>query len=269
MEIPLYIINAFTTTSFGGNPAAVCPLDEWLPDDTLQHIAAQHNLSETAFFVATPDAETDYEIRWFTPTVEVNLCGHATLASAFVIYNLLGFEDPEILFESRSGPLFIERHGGKIHMNFPKTDFEYIGMLATFSGLLGVRASAAYTAKGSQPDLVLMFENESQVQAAEVNMQALKSLPEFRCVIPTAPSDDDNVDFVCRVFAPNYGILEDPVTGSAYTLLAPIWAERLNKQQFVAKQLSQRGGDVWCDIEQERVVISGCCCLYAKGEIYL
>lgn len=269
MPKPVYIVNAFTTDTFGGNPAAVCPLDNWLPDTVMQDIAAQHNLSETAFFVPSQSEGVDYHIRWFTPTKEVDLCGHATLASSFVIFQKLQFSEPQIVFECQVGKLVIQTlDDGKIQMDFPKTSFDTQGLMATFGSLCGSQPAAAYAGTNSEPDLVLIYDTEGQVRDAIPNLHAMKTLP-YRCVIATAASDTANTDFVCRVFGPNVGIDEDPVTGSAYTLLAPIWAEKLDKTAFTAQQVSQRGGDVWCEVRGDRVTVSGFATFYGEGQIFI
>lgn len=276
MNLPLYVVNAFTNNTFGGNPAAVCPLTEWLPDETLQNIASQHNLSETAFFVPSTKTDIDYHIRWFTPTTEVDLCGHATLATAYVIYNQLtnsqltaNQSTQALTFECQVGKLTISKDtDGKIHMDFPATVIQPLNTTATYGSICRTRPVACYT--GKNHDLVLVFEHEAQVRDAMPHFQAIKSLVNNRCVIATAKGDE-SVDFVCRVFAPNVGIDEDPVTGSAFTLLAPLWANELDKTSFVAKQLSARGGDVWCDYKQDTdmVNVAGFAVLYAKGAIFI
>lgn len=280
MSIPLYIVNAFTHSAFGGNPAAVCPLEQWLPDDVMQNMAAQHNLSETAFFVpAAHEDEADFHIRWFTPTHEVELCGHATLASCYIIFHELGFTASTVKLQSQVGQLQVTKEqNGNISMDFPKGNLEKIAVLGTFNALFGTKPEAAYACpalSGGSTDLVLTFENEAQVKDAQVHFKAIQTLS-YRCFIITAPSEAADVDFVCRVFAPNVGIDEDPVTGSAFTLLAPLWAEKLGKTALAAKQLSHRGGDVWCAYDknqpadsQDRVTVAGSAKLYAQGVCYL
>lgn len=269
MPTPLYIVNAFTTDTFGGNPAAVCPLNEWLADDVMQDIAAQHNLSETAFFVPSQTEGVDYHIRWFTPTKEVDLCGHATLASSFVIFQKLAFTKPEVVFECKVGKLVITTtDDGKIHMDFPAAPHEKQGVQATYRAVMGSSPVESFVSKQNQADLVLVYDTADQITNAVVNFQAMRTLS-YRCIIATAASDDTATDFVCRVFAPRFGVDEDPVTGSAFTVLAPIWAEKLGKTTFSAKQVSQRGGDVWCCVQGERVTVSGFAKLYAEGQVFI
>lgn len=274
MKTPFYIVNAFTQTTFGGNPAAVCPLDAWLSDEVMQRMAAQHNLSETAFFIPSDRADVDFSIRWFTPTNEVDLCGHATLASAHVIFSELSEVSSTLVLDSQSGLLHVTRDDdGKYHIDFPKNTYETLGVTATFSSVGGARPIEAFAGKNAQPDVVLVYEDAEHVIDMMPNLNAMKTLKEYRCVIATAKSESPDVDFVCRVFAPNYGIDEDPVTGSAYTLLAPIWADKLAKDDFFAQQTSARGGDVWCKLVKhatdERVIVSGFASRYAQGELYL
>ena len=259
MQLPLYIVNAFTDSTFGGNPAAVCPLQQWLPDTVMQQIAAQHNLSETAFFVRAADG---FHIRWFTPTVEVSLCGHATLASAFVLFDQLGFAAREIVFQSKSGPLQVTLDDHRLTLNFPAQPPRAIPYIDNIESTLG----ALPVAQLAGEDVLFVLQSEAEVAALTPDFAALKQWP-YRGVIVTAPGEE--VDFVCRFFAPAAGINEDPVTGSAYTKLIPYWSERLAKSELSARQISARGGDILCAMVQDRVLISGSAVLYAKGDIYL
>jgi len=257
MKIDLYQVDAFANKKFEGNPAAVCPLNEWLPDSLMQAIAAENNLSETAFFVKE---ENDYHIRWFTPTDEVNLCGHATLASAYVLFNVLGIADTDIVFNSRSGPLPVSRIDEQIVLNFPSQAPQSCAMPSRLSDMLGVTPLECL----QHEDLLVVLENENRVRDLDPDFESLKSL-DFRGVIVTAAAAE--YDFVARFFAPKVGINEDPVTGSAYTKLVPYWAQKTGKNRFHARQVSERGGELRCELKDDRVLIGGTAVLYLKGEI--
>ena len=261
MTLPLYQVDAFSDRPFAGNPAAVCPLSQWLPAETMQAIAAENNLAETAFFV--PRAGHEFELRWFTPTVEVELCGHATLASAHVLYQHLGFDGAEIVFHSQSGPLRVSRdEAGRLTLDFPARPPPPITQHP--DGLLdGLRATPLHLLAG--PDLVCVFNSEADVRALHPDMARLGQV-EYRGVIATAPGTE-GVDFVSRFFGPRVGVPEDPVTGSAHTTLVPYWAERLQKTHLHARQVSARGGDLWCELRQDRVLMSGHAVTYLRGEI--
>lgn len=259
MILPVYIVNAFTNQLFGGNPAAVCPLDDWLPDTQMQQMAGQHNLSETAFFVGSGDK---FHIRWFTPRTEVALCGHATLASAFVIFSHSGAQSEKIQFTSQSGSLFVTRENEQLTLDFPAQAAKPAPVNPSIAQALGAMPTAVLTGE----DLVAVFDSEAEVARLAPDFIALKQLP-HRGILATAPGNQ--TDFVCRFFAPAVGIDEDPVTGSAFTKLAPYWCQRLDKTLLKARQISARGGDVICELVGERVLISGMAALYAKGEIYL
>lgn len=257
MRIPYYQVNAFTKDPFGGNPAGVCVLDQWLADDLLQKIAAENNLSETAFFL--PEGNS-FRLRWFTPTVEVDLCGHATLATAAVLFFELGFKDEQVRFESRSGPLFARRQDDLIDLDFPTWRPK---PCATPSGLA--------QALGQEPlevletrDYVVVFESEKVVRELKPDMDALKNFERVG-VIATAPGID--ADFVSRFFAPRVGVPEDPVTGSAHCSLIPFWAERLGKTELFARQISKRGGELFCRLVGDRVRIGGHAKIYKRGEL--
>jgi PhzF family phenazine biosynthesis protein len=257
MTIDLYQIDAFTDRRFHGNPAAICPLDAWLDDTTLQAIALENNLSETAFIIPGDDA---YELRWFTPAVEVDLCGHATLASAHVVFNYLEPARNEVTFSTRSGLLAVHRMGERLSMNFPAMKAQPCDITESLVTALGIRPEALYKSR----DYLAVFDSEATVLSIAPDMALLKAAAKFG-VIVTAPGD--TVDFVSRFFAPNAGVPEDPVTGSAHCTLVPYWAERLGKAQLHARQVSRRGGDLYCEDQGERVQISGHAVTYLKGKI--
>jgi len=259
MKIPIFQVDAFAAQPFEGNPAAVCPLERWLPDEVMQAVAAENNLSETAFFVPTPDG---FHIRWFTPASEVDLCGHATLASAHVLFRRLGYAKQEIVFESRSGRLRVKADGRRLVMDFPAQPPAPCDTPAALIEAFGRRPQQCLKAE----DYLAVFENESDVRTAEPDFAALTKL-DLRGVIITAPSD--RWDFVARFFAPKLAVPEDPVTGSAYTQLAPYWAGRLGTNSFRARQLSRRGGDVACELDGDRVRIAGGAVVYLQGRIEL
>ncbi len=257
MQIPLYQIDAFAARPFEGNPAAVCPLEKWLPDKVMQAIAAENNLSETAFFVPTDDG---FHIRWFTPASEVDLCGHATLASAYVLFSRLGYDRDEIAFTSRSGMLRVRRDGARLVMDFPTQPASPCDTPQSIVEAFGRQPRECLKSE----DYLVVFEDEAHVRAVEPDFAALMRLG-LRGVIITAPSS--RYDFVARFFAPKLAVPEDPVTGSAYTQLAPYWAGRLGKKKFSARQLSQRGGDVACELAGDRVHIAGSAAAYLQGRI--
>jgi PhzF family phenazine biosynthesis protein len=258
-EHTIYQADAFTNKLFGGNPAAVIPLEKWLDDSLMQQIAAENNLAETVFFVPKGDG---YHIRWFTPELEIDLCGHATLASAFILYEYLGYSKSQLLFYSKSGELIITRAGDKFQLNFPSRMpvrvSDYPGQLLNGLGItdpLGVYKSRDY---------VVEVATEKEVLNLSIDITLLNQIDVIGIIV-TAPGKD--CDFVSRFFAPNCGIPEDPVTGSAHSTLIPFWAEKLNKNTLHAKQLSKRGGELWCENLGDRVTMSGNCVFYMKGEI--
>ncbi len=261
MSIPLYQADAFADAVFSGNPAAVCPLDAWLPDETLQSIALENNLSETAYFVPEEDG---YALRWFTPVHEVDLCGHATLASAFVIMTLLEPERRSVAFSTRvSGTLTVDRDGDLYVMDFPPWPRKAAAPDVDLAAALGKVPVALFTGN----DWMAVFEDEADVQALEPDMTALARI-DTRGVIATAPGRE--VDFVSRFFAPRYGIPEDPVTGSAHCMLTPYWAERLGRNELSARQISARGGHIQCTLTEEgRVRLAGRAVLYMEGRIHV
>ncbi|MBD2755475.1 PhzF family phenazine biosynthesis protein [Spirosoma validum] len=271
----IYQLDAFTDRLFAGNPAAVIPLTEWLPDEQMQLIASENNLAETAFYVKT-DGDANYHIRWFTPTMEVDLCGHATLATAYVVFFL---EDKvaddtsvdQIFFDSRSGQLKVCRDdNGWLTLDFP-ADVVQKPNLQPPALLTSVREKPIAIFKG-KTDYMLVYENQAQIEALTPDFREMNTVP-ARGVIVTAPGDTESgVDFVSRFFGPQAGIDEDPVTGSAHTTLVPYWAEKLGKNELTAKQLSKRGGYLRCKLNDDgtkpaRVDISGQVQLYLTGEI--
>jgi PhzF family phenazine biosynthesis protein len=262
MNLTIYQVDAFTKQVFAGNPAAVCPLTEWLPNDVMQKIALENNLSETAFFVKK---DGTYEIRWFTPTTEINLCGHATLASAFVIFNQLGETESVINLRShRSGNLSVEKQDDRLILDFPSYPPIECDVPANVAEAVGAMPVKSWEAQGSM--LMLLFESETEIKSLQPDMSALSRL-EFDEIIVTAKGTD--ADFVSRLFAPRIGIPEDPVTGATHCSLIPYWAERLGKTKLYARQLSARGGELFCELAGERVKIGGSATLYLKGEIYV
>lgn len=259
MKVKLFQVDAFAQEVFEGNPAAVCPLEAWLDEALMQRIAMENNLAETAFFVKKDDA---YEIRWFTPTKEVNLCGHATLAAAFILFEKLGEEREKICFHSKSGPLFVTREGELIRLDFPA---EPARVCETPEEIIKAFGKAPMEVLKSV-DYLVVFEDFEDLRALNPDLQALSTL-DLRGVCVTTRSME--YDFTSRFFAPNYGINEDSVTGSAHTQLVPYWAERLGKNTLRTKQLSPRGGKLWCELSGERVYISGKAVCYLEGEITL
>lgn len=252
-----YQIDAFAKRVFEGNPAAVVPLDEWLADATMQAIATENNLSETAFFAPEGDA---YRLRWFSPAGEIDLCGHATLASAYVLFELRGYSGKTIAFDTRSGRLIVERQSELLSMDFPATPAQvYPAPTALLAGLkrkpIEVLAADDYFA---------VYESEDDIRSLAPDLAELSKL-DRRGVCITAPGK--SVDFVSRFFGPKWGIPEDPVTGSAHCTLAPYWAERLGKTRFIARQLSRRGGELHCELRGERVTISGYAVKFLEGDI--
>jgi PhzF family phenazine biosynthesis protein len=261
MKYKLYQVDAFTDKLFGGNPAAVCPLAEWLRDDILQNIAMENNLAETAFYVRQDD---QYIIRWFTPKVEVDLCGHATLAAAFVLFNCENHVGDFINFYSpRSGKLSVSKHSDWLTLDFPVDEFQNIPVSTEIVGCFDKRPIEAYKGK---TDYMLVFEQESDIINISPQFQAISALS-ARGVIITAKGE--TVDFVSRFFAPQSGIIEDPVTGSAHTTLIPYWSRKLNKTEMSAIQLSQRKGYLQCKLLGDRVGISGQAKLYLAGHLHL
>jgi len=261
MGIPLYQVDAFTDGPFTGNPAAVCPLDAWLPDAVMQSVAAENNLSETAFFVPNGDG---YRLRWFTPTTEVDLCGHATLASAFVVFGWLAPWRRSITFQTeKAGPLTVSRDDDLLALDFPSRPPQRLEISDAMAAALGERPTALFAAR----DYLAVFERAEDVAALQPDFPAVAALDRF-AVIVTAPGTD-GIDFVSRFFAPARGVDEDPVTGSAHCTLIPYWAERLGRSRLEARQLSRRGGALTCELRGDRVTIAGRAALYLTGSISL
>jgi len=259
MRIPLYQIDAFASRVFAGNPAAVCPLEAWLDDALLQSVAEENHLSETAFFVPEGDG---YRLRWFTPETEVDLCGHATLATAFVLFEYLRPELDSVTFSSRSGPLTVSRAGELLSLDFPALSLSAPLPVDDAAAALGVRPVEVR----SGMDLFVVLESEAQVRALQPDLERVKQLG-GRGLIATAQGVE--ADFVSRFFAPACGIPEDPVTGSAHCALTPYWSERLGRHELRALQLSPRGGELFCLAMGERVKIAGRAVRYLEGVIFL
>lgn len=257
MKLPYYEVDAFTAKRFGGNPAGVCPLPKWLDEVTMRNIAAENNLSETAFFVRRGD---DFDLRWFTPTSEIDLCGHATLASAHILFTELNHRGNVATFHTRSGKLAVTREGDVLTLDFPSRPAEPCAIPETLAAGLGGEPSALLKAR----DYLAIFSTEREVRALQPDFGILKKIPAHAFIV-TAPGDD--CDFVSRFFAPAMGVPEDPVTGSAHCTLIPHWSRRLGKQNLFARQVSKRGGDLFCRDAGERVFIGGKAVLYLKGEI--
>lgn len=259
MRIKVFQIDAFACEVFKGNSAAVCPVDTWLPGDVMQKIAAENNLSETAFFVKNGEC---YDLRWFTPAVEVALCGHATLATAWVLVNELKETISPIRFMSMSGELKVFHSGEYFTLDFPTQKPTPIPPPDRLLKALGISEAEVFTAE----DYLVVLKNEAQIRSLSPDFSLLKGLP-LRGVIVTAPGE--TVDFVSRWFGPNVGVNEDPVTGSAHTTLTPYWSKRLKKVELKAKQISERGGELLCVDKGERTHISGKCVKYMEGWILI
>jgi PhzF family phenazine biosynthesis protein len=259
MQIPIYQVDAFTSRAFGGNPAAVCPLDEWLPDATMQSIGNENNLSETAFLVPNGDR---YHLRWFTPEFEIDLCGHATLASAFVVFTHLRPDLQQVAFDTRSGELVVKREAaGLLSMDFPSRPPQQGDSDPRLAQALGGNVKSILLSR----DYLAIYETEEEVRALKPDMNLLAQTD--RMTIVTAPGRE--VDFVSRFFAPSAGIAEDPVTGSAHCTLIPYWADRLGKTKLRALQVSRRGGELWCELKGDRVTMAGHAIEFMRGSIQI
>jgi len=289
MPQAIYQVDAFARRPFAGNPAAVCPLPAWLPAETMQQIAAENNLAETAFFVpvsAGANDGADFHLRWFTPTFEIDLCGHATLATAHVLWTELGFERPEIVFQSRSGPLRVRREAahadtdtdtdtaGRLVLDFPSRPprpltpaEDSAAFRAALAASLGPGAASPLAVLVSR-DVLVEFAQAADVLALRPDFAALAGLG-YVGLIATAPGAAPDVDFISRFFAPEVGVPEDPVTGSAHSTLIPFWAAKLGKNALFARQESARGGELWCRLCGERVDIGGYAVTYLRGEIVI
>ena len=259
MKLDIYQVDAFTREAFHGNPAAIVPLESWLPHETMLAIAAENNLAETAFFVPNRNG---FDLKWFTPEVEMDLCGHATLASAFVLWDQLGLTSEEIAFETLSGTLRVTREGELMVMDFPSRPPLETAPIEGLGEALGGTPHEVLTSR----DLFCVYNTEAEVRALRPDFKAIAELG-IKAAIVTARGDTS--DFVSRFFAPSLGIDEDPVTGSAHSTLIPYWAEKLGKNELYARQVSRRGGELFCELRGDRVKIAGNAVLYLKGEIYV
>lgn len=262
MNLTIYQVDAFTNKLFHGNPAAIIPLEKWLDTHLMQRIAMENNLAETAFIVPSTKEGIDFDIRWFTPAIEINLCGHATLGSAWVIFNKLDFKKEQINFDCQSGRLSVEKRGDVIQMDFPSWKPERFDDYP--DELLEALKLDEVVGIYKNRDVLIELESEDDVKKCSPNFTLLNDTG-YKVII-TAPGNN-GVDFVSRFFAPSAGIDEDPVTGSAHSQLIPFWAEKLNKKKMFAKQLSQRGGELECKWWGDRVTMSGQCVFYMQGEI--
>ncbi len=260
MEIPIYQVDAFADEVFTGNPAAVCPLDNWIQSDLMQSIAGENNLSETAFFVPKIGDPGTYELRWFTPLMEVDLCGHATLASAYVIFEFLAPNQECIRFETRSGLVKVERRRELFFLNLPA----YTGPQVQCPNDLFLGLGTMPTEVIEGPNYIAVFDTEKDVLESEPNFERLSRLHP-RGVIVTAPGI--RYDFVSRFFGPSFGVPEDPVTGSAHCMLVPFWSKKLDKENLRGRQLSTRGGDLVCEMRGNRVEVGGNAVLFLRGII--
>lgn len=259
MKLQMFQVDAFTSRPFAGNPAAIVPLDDWLPDEVMQAIAMENNLAETAFF---KKGENGYDLRWFTPTVEMDLCGHATLATGYLIFEVLGTDEKILRFQTRSGELTVEKEGGRYVLDFPARP-----------GVAAEAPAGLIDAIGAEPlkvlksrDYMLVYESEADILAITPDIGALRRV-DAHAVIVTAKGD--TADFVSRFFAPGAGVDEDPATGSAHCTLIPYWAEKLGKTELFARQVSQRGGELYCSLQGDRVKIGGDAVLYLEGNIHV
>ena len=259
MKLDIYQIDAFASRPFTGNPAAVVPLDKWLPDDVMLSIAMENNLAETAFFVANGDG---YDLRWFTPTIEMDLCGHATLASGFLIFEVLGTDKEKLSFQTRSGELTVEKIDNRYVLDFPSRPGVATDAPAGLIEAIGREPKEIYKSR----DYMLVYESEADVLAIDPDFNSLIKIGAHAVIVTAA---GDSSDFVSRFFAPEVGVPEDPVTGSAHCTLIPYWAGKLGKNELYARQVSSRGGELFCELLGDRVTIAGDAVLYMKGEIYV
>jgi PhzF family phenazine biosynthesis protein len=259
VELPIFQVDAFSSSVFSGNPAAICPLQEWLPDEMLQAIAAENNLAETAYFVRNNGG---FRLRWFTPACEVDLCGHATLASAYVLFKELNEPGDTVRFDTKSGELVVRRDGDLLAMNFPSRPPQPIAADPKLAPAMGGAPVEILSAR----DYLIRYASEAEVRKLAPDMETLKKIDRF-AFIATAPGE--NCDFVSRFFAPAKGIPEDPVTGSSHCTLIPYWANELGKTSFRARQISPRGGELLCKLIGDRVEIAGHAALFLRGRITL
>jgi PhzF family phenazine biosynthesis protein len=259
MKHEIFQIDAFASKPFAGNPAAIVPLKSWLPDDVMLNIAIENNLAETAFFIPS---EKGYDLRWFTPAVEMDLCGHATLATGFLIFEILGTKENILRFQTRSGELTVEKKDGRFVLDFPSRPAVPAEAPPELIEAIGAVPKEVLKSR----DYVLLYETEADVKAIKPNFEALRRV-DTHAVIVTAKGDTS--DFVSRFFAPDFGVPEDPVTGSAHCTLIPYWAEKLGKNELFARQVSARGGELFCELRGDRVTMAGDAVLYRRGEIYV
>lgn len=260
-KIPIYQVDAFASVVFKGNPAAVIITQDWLSDAQMQNIAMENNLSETAFVIPEING---YGLRWFTPELEVALCGHATLAAAFVLFRFFEQDKMELKFQSRSsGILGVTRKGEQLTLDFPVDNIQLVDLPESLAASVNIPPKECWHGK---TDYMLVYESQEDVLQIKPDFNKMMMVP-ARGIIVTAPGRD--VDFVSRFFAPQSGVAEDPVTGSAHTTLTPYWTKRLKKQELSAQQISKRGGQLFCNLKNDRVEISGSGQLYMVGEIYL
>ena len=262
MKIKIFQIDAFTDKLFSGNPAAVCVLDQWLNDEMLQNIAIENNLSETAFFVSMPN--NNFHLRWFTPELEMDLCGHATLASAFVIFKELNYPKNELFFETKSGLLSVKKNNSTYELSLPSRPPKRVDLPSVISKGLNIQPTEVWKAR----DYFLVYESENDIKNLNPNTAILNEINTGNGgIIVTAKSNLDHIDFVSRFFTPQATVFEDPVTGSAHCTLVPFWANRLNKKSFTAHQISKRKGKLFCVLENDRVKIKGHAIKYLEGII--
>ncbi|MEO7982630.1 MAG: PhzF family phenazine biosynthesis protein [Bacteroidota bacterium] len=261
MKLTIYQVDAFTNKLFGGNPAAVIPLKKWIDETLMQQLAMENNLAETVFFVPAKTKGVDFDIRWFTPTLEINLCGHATLASAYVIFKILKTKKKKVVFDSKSGLLTVSKKKGVLEMDFPSWPAE--PSTAYPAELLACLGNPEIAGVYKNREYLVELMNEEAVKNCNPDFSLMKKVDKM--LIITARGKE--VDFVSRFFAPTSGIDEDPVTGSAHSQLIPFWSKKLGKNKMTAKQLSQRGGDIHCEQKGERVIIGGECIFYMKGQL--
>lgn len=262
MELEIYQVDAFASQVFAGNPAAVVPLEAWLDEGLMQKIAMENNLAETAFFVRKPGG--GYHIRWFTPNTEIDLCGHATLASAWVLFHQLGVAASRVEFDSKSGILGVDRDGDLLALDFPSRPPQRVEPCAGLLDALGGKPREVWAAR----DYMIVYESEDELRALQPSMTGLMNIDRF-AVIVTAKAESAGADFVSRFFAPQHGVPEDPVTGSSHSTLTPFWASRLGKSSLTAWQVSPRGGVLECEDRGARVRIAGRGVLYLKGAIFI
>lgn len=264
MKIDLFQIDAFTNKLFGGNPAAICPLDEWLDDEILQQIAIENNLAETAYFVPLPKGH--FHLRWFTPEFEMDLCGHATLAAAFVLFTELKYQQEQIIFETQSGLLTVTKTQHYLELDFPSRPPQQAPLPSIIGQALNIAPLEVWKAR----DYLLLYPSEEDLQQLQPNIGLLNQINiDPGGIIVTARSEAAEVDFVSRFFTPQAVLFEDPVTGSAHCTLVPFWAGRLGKTELHARQISQRQGELWCRLAGDRVKIKGQAVKYLQGTIIL